>query len=289
MLMGMPGTVPRGHLPLGQVTMPRDQIVEVGCFCLFARVWPSRTTYRFAGPSRYPIAGALPRRFGWRDWRVSPDCAIVVAHTAPEPTWRTLRRLTSRRQARDAVAALRWVVAQRFRSGGGSVPLAVLDMHDTNTIRPHDLPLLRAATLYFKRELPLDPTAVFAPTLRDTDANRFRQRLRPISIGLSAERVADAPCVLPEKTVDVFFAGSTGYATAIRQAGLLQLRALQASGVRVDIADAPVPRREFLARCARAYLVWSPEGLGWDCFRHYEAAMCGAVPVINGVFRLSCG
>lgn len=261
--------------------MHRDQILEVGCFCLFARVWPSCTTFRFAGPNRYPIAGALPRRFGWRDWRISPECAAVVAYTAPEPTWRTLRRITSWPQARDAMAALKWVLAQRFRLGGGSVPLAVLDMHDTNTIRSHDLPLLRAATLYFKRELALDPTAVFAPNLDAAEANRLRGRLRPISLGLSAERVADAPCVLPDKTVDLFFAGSTDHAPAIRQAGLSQLRALRASGVRVDIADAPIPRREFLARCARAYLVWSPEGLGWDCFRHYEAALCGAVPVMN--------
>ena len=261
--------------------MPPDQILEVGCFCLFARVWPSRTTYRFAGPRRHPIAGAHPRRFTWMDWRMPADCALVVAHTPPETVWHTLRRIASRRQARDAVADLQWRAAHHWRPGRGSVPLAVLDMHDTSMIRPHDLPLLRASTLYFKRELPLDPNAVFAPKLRAEVANRLRQRLRPISLGLSAERVADAPCVLPDKAVDVFFAGSTRHAAAIRQAGISQLRALQAMGVRIDIADDPLPRREFLARCARAHLVWSPEGLGWDCFRHYEASLCGAVPVIN--------
>ena len=40
-------------------------------------------------------------------------------------------------------------------------------------------------------------------------------------------------------------------------------------------------RAEFYRRAARAWLVWSPEGLGWDCFRHYEALACGSVPVIN--------
>ena len=25
----------------------------------------------------------------------------------------------------------------------------------------------------------------------------------------------------------------------------------------------------------------SPEGLGWDCFRHYEAPACGSAPLIN--------
>ena len=261
--------------------MPPDRFLEVGCHCLVGRTWPSRTTSRCAGPSRFPIAGQFPRRVSWTDWRMSRDYALVVAHTAPEPTRRTLRRAMSPRRAGDAMAALQWVVAQRGWCGGCPVPLAVLDIHDTNAIQPHELPLLRAATLYFKRELPLDPTAVFAPKLGAAEANRLRRRLRPISLGLSAERVADAPRVLPDKTVDVFFAGSTDHAPAIRQAGLSQLRALQGLGVRVDIADAPLPRKEFLARCARAYLVWSPQGLGWDCFRHYEAALCAAVPVIS--------
>jgi hypothetical protein len=30
-----------------------------------------------------------------------------------------------------------------------------------------------------------------------------------------------------------------------------------------------------------AWLAWSPSGLGWDCYRHYEAPQCLAVPVIN--------
>ena len=27
--------------------------------------------------------------------------------------------------------------------------------------------------------------------------------------------------------------------------------------------------------------MWSPEGFGWDCFRHYEVPACGSVPLIN--------
>ena len=29
------------------------------------------------------------------------------------------------------------------------------------------------------------------------------------------------------------------------------------------------------------FFVWSPAGYGWDCFRHYEAAAVGTVPVIS--------
>jgi hypothetical protein len=39
--------------------------------------------------------------------------------------------------------------------------------------------------------------------------------------------------------------------------------------------------QEYLQRLAQAWLVWSPEGYGWDCYRHYEAAFAGSVPVIN--------
>ncbi len=38
---------------------------------------------------------------------------------------------------------------------------------------------------------------------------------------------------------------------------------------------------EYMQRMAQAWLVWSPEGFGWDCYRHYEAAFAGSVPVIN--------
>jgi hypothetical protein len=32
---------------------------------------------------------------------------------------------------------------------------------------------------------------------------------------------------------------------------------------------------------ARSWLVLSPEGYGWDCYRHYESCLAGSVPVIN--------
>jgi glycosyltransferase involved in cell wall biosynthesis len=30
-----------------------------------------------------------------------------------------------------------------------------------------------------------------------------------------------------------------------------------------------------------AWLTWSPEGLGWQCFRHYQAPLAFSVPLIN--------
>ena len=56
---------------------------------------------------------------------------------------------------------------------------------------------------------------------------------------------------------------------------------LKSQGIRVIVLDRKIERKEFLQMCAKSYLVWSPEGGGWDCYRHYEAAYAGSVPIIN--------
>ena len=50
--------------------------------------------------------------------------------------------------------------------------------------------------------------------------------------------------------------------------------------LRIDIPRTAAAE-EFYRRCAQAWIIWSPEGHGWDCFRHYEALACGSVPLIN--------
>ena len=57
--------------------------------------------------------------------------------------------------------------------------------------------------------------------------------------------------------------------------------ALRDGGVAIDAPEERLARPVFYRRAARAWLTWSPEGLGWDCFRHYEAAAGGSVPLIN--------
>ena len=38
---------------------------------------------------------------------------------------------------------------------------------------------------------------------------------------------------------------------------------------------------DYMERCAQALIVWAPAGYGWQCFRTYEAALCGAVPLLS--------
>jgi hypothetical protein len=85
----------------------------------------------------------------------------------------------------------------------------------------------------------------------------------------------------PAKTVDVFAALTLEGGTTVRNEGIKHLRKLADDGVVLDIADRRIDHAEYLERMSRAWLTWSPEGLGWDCFRHYEAPLKYSVPVIN--------
>ena len=180
---------------------------------------------------------------------------------------------------------LRWPVA---------APIVVLDLEDATTISRSNLFLLDKATLYFKRELPADYWQVFAgtahwrvPTPRFRAQKRNRERiakLRPISLGVPftvARRVVTSPPTDSEKTVDVFFAGRIRNSSTVRERGFAELLALRQDGYAIDVSDAALPLDEYLARCARAHLVWSPEGFGWQCFRTYEAAICGTAPLCS--------
>src|SRR5262249_35094315 len=81
--------------------------------------------------------------------------------------------------------------------------------------------------------------------------------------------------------VDVFFAGQIDPSSTVRGDGLAQLQALAAEGYVIDVVGDRLPFAEFARRMARAWLVWSPEGFGWQCFRHFEAPLAGSVPVIH--------
>lgn len=170
-----------------------------------------------------------------------------------------------------------------------SVPLAVLDYGDRTPILRHNHHLLKRASWYFKRELPVSREELLLGTtpwfgsadsvLRSRLYRDNQHKLIPTSLGIPDERLADVPEGPTEKTTDIFFSGRLN--SDIRRLGLHELLELARSGIRIDVPSGPLPRKEFYERCARSWLVWSPEGFGWDCFRHYEAAVCRSVPVIN--------
>jgi hypothetical protein len=168
--------------------------------------------------------------------------------------------------------------------------LVGLDMEDSPIIDNSRFRVLQHAVCYFKRELPQNPCNAFLYTTAKTEESGnalhwefFRnalEKLRPISLGVDAATCKQLSTHSAVKKTDVFFSGDLRNRVN-RQLGLKQLEGLKAEGYAIDIALERLPKEEFLRRCAQAHIVWSPEGFGWDCFRHYEIALVGSVPLMQ--------
>ncbi|MDO8283136.1 MAG: glycosyltransferase [Thermodesulfovibrionia bacterium] len=173
---------------------------------------------------------------------------------------------------------------------GGGPAIVAINLSDSPAFTVEDTDLLLSCDLYFKRELPQNVINGFINihTLRRTSIASYHflknrgaiDKLRPISVGIDPEALPDH-LVGSEKKYDLFFAGMIHPPMTVRNAGLPIIQLLKEQGLRIYHPEKPIPRELFLQKCAQSYLVWSPEGGGWDCYRHYEATMAGSVPVIN--------
>ena len=137
----------------------------------------------------------------------------------------------------------------------------IVDVGDDRRLCRTTMRLFPRHALYFKRELALADEGT---------------RVRPLSLFVPNEARMPPPL---EKDIDVFFAGDL--CNRVRQDAVAAIGSLARRDFRVFAPKHPLPYREFLTTLARAWLVLSPEGHGWDCYRHYEACLAGSVPVIN--------
>ena len=269
-------------------------IVEIGPRPYVAAAFPEEAAFFSTndaepppGPRRLRSLAELSRLLG------SAETELVVCHPNFVSPWslRHLNRnIASRRFIEGRSPVVRALAPELLRRRTPA-RLIVLDHEDLPVINRDNLFLLERCDLWFKRELPADHWRVFTKTAHaHLPTPRFRSRarhiawadkLRPLSIGLPLGADALLPLPPSEKRADVFFSGRVAGSSTLRARGLAELKALAGDGVSLDIPDAPLPQPQFYARCAAAHLVWSPEGLGWDCFRHYEAPACGSVPLIN--------
>jgi hypothetical protein len=174
--------------------------------------------------------------------------------------------------------------------------LVIIDLVDEMTIDGLDLWLLQRCDLYFKRELSQNVWTTLQRVQPPYDeynslpANpRFRQladKFRPISIGITGAHLIELREREPrkldvaKKRYDLFFAGAVEHST-VRQAGLPWLARLQEEGYAVYLSTRRIEQQLFDELLSASWLCWSPEGSGWDCYRHYEACLAGSVPVIN--------
>ncbi len=272
------------------------RILEIGEFSLFKRNLPGQTTLVFTGDNPDRLGGLDHRRFGpamlpdlLRSLRRG-DWDVVFCYPPARPIWD--RRLGAPRATAEMLHRF-----ARFHTLGVYVlkarpgyRLAVLDYEDETTIPAAALPLLDPCVAYFKRELPVDFAKAFrhsAPRYRtpgDVVADPFYRRnagkLRPLSASVAEDTARLALETRAAKTTDVFFAGSPSH-SSVRMDGFAELAALAAQGYAIDVSPGGLSKTEYLARCSRAWLTWSPEGYGWECYRHYEASLCRSVPLLS--------
>jgi hypothetical protein len=196
--------------------------------------------------------------------------------------------------------ALRWLMRHFLRlcllRRRTQAQLVVIDLVDEMTIDGRDLWLLERCDLYFKRELSQNVwTTLQRVQPRHSEYSsmpadpRFRplaDKFRPISIGITGahlielqEREPRKPDAV-KKQYDLFFAGAVEHST-VRRAGLQWLERLRQQGYAVYVSTQRIDQRQFDELLSASWLCWSPEGSGWDCYRHYEACLAGSVPVIN--------
>lgn len=269
-------------------------IVEIGPRAYVAHAYPAESLF-FATGAGGAAAGVETLRSlaGLGRALARPDVDLIVCHPGFSSPWgvRHWSRTLFSRRFLEGRAAITSPFGPQLLRRGRPAPIAVIDHEDLPVINRDNLFLLDRSALYFKRELPVDHWRVFLKTAHENlPTPRFREdprqcariaKLRPISLGLPLTAAGALPIETTEKRADVFFAGRVDGSSSVRPRGLAELRALAEQGVVVDAPERPLPQAEFYRRCAAAWLVWSPEGFGWDCFRHYEALACGSVPLIN--------
>jgi hypothetical protein len=224
---------------------------------------------------------------------------------------RELARFIYRKECSFIINFARWLIAYYVvwcvsRAKKNSIPVAVIDMVDEMVFDPRDALLLKICDCYFKRELPVNKFNAFArfkphhaeliDRVRGPEIVEMAAKLRPISLGftntkegvprIDLESRFQPPVREDEKIYDVFFSGGVDYSST-RAMGIDDLKYLEGLGYNVLILKEHIPIQEFWDLMRKSWITWSPEGLGWDCYRHYEAALVQSVPLINqgGILR----
>jgi hypothetical protein len=279
------------------------KILEIGNIPLMWAAYPQTTEFystwydeKLVDPARgrHIVSLANLPRLARR--LADPAFDLVVVHASPYAPWspRALWRTLFRRSVLAGSFPFVRGFGPELLRGRVAAPVAVVDLDDPAVIDRANKFLLDRARVYFKRELPPDYWRLFAGTLHwRLPTPRFRARarnrariakVRPISLGVPfsvLEWAAARPVAAAEKTIDVFFAGRIENSSTVRERGLAELLALRAEGYTIEVPEEALSLDAYLERCARAWIVWTPEGYGWQSFRTYEAAVCGAVSLSN--------
>jgi Glycosyl transferases group 1 len=249
------------------------KVLEVSRLGLFKELLPDGTNWIRWGnrltadepvlPDRLSLTGVARTlsRIGTRKFDLIVLPAIHPEHTDDQPKYKApLKSICQGLSRVPALPETLNLIALR------PTRCVILDINDRRYLCSTTLRLFPRCALYFKRELVLDEP-------RDSVLAR---KVKPLPLILPDERRIPVAC---EKDIDLFFAGALSNDT--RKKAVDEARSLVARGIRVVIPEEPMPYHDFMQALGRSWLVLSPEGHGWDCYRHYEACLAGSVPLIN--------
>jgi len=180
------------------------------------------------------------------------------------------------------------------------IPIALVNRSDNGRLLPGTDWFYRRCHVCFIRELhPMPELALqhlFTPTGGNPQSNKRARhitswfdphcplrrdidKLRPISLGTPVEKVKQIDPKKP-KTSDVFFAGDVNE-RGLRGRLLRELTELaQHSEFKISLRDR-LTKDEYLEAVASSHLCLSPPGMGWECWRHYEALLAGSIPLMT--------
>ena len=153
-----------------------------------------------------------------------------------------------------------------------STHIIVLDRYDCHDVLLDYLQCVKSARYYFKTNLLVEDNG---RTVHFGKCSGCCLRFLPY--WLATEKYS-----LPfsqNKDIDVFFAGDAN--SPERQYSLAALKELEQEGFKIHIARQRLDFADYLAVMSRSWLSLSPQGLGFNGFRHYESMLVGSIPLIN--------
>ena len=234
------------HVPTGATITPFGPRGERG---------PRRLAAAVAGgcSGRYDliVLPAIDFRWAYDDSRLK--CAVRALASAvlqSRPTAANVNRLLARRGA----------------------TVIILDRYDSDELLVDYLRCVSSARLYFKTNLREADRGRRYPT--GNQGGCYFDFL-PYWIAINNYQVS-FQC---KRDIDVFFAGAVNCEQ--RRASIDRVRELEGQGYRIKIVEGHLPFAEYLALMSRSWLTLSPQGYGYNGFRHYEAMLVGSVPLIN--------
>ena len=170
-----------------------------------------------------------------------------------------------------------WVV----RHGKSKTPLAVIDSRDGHYVFPWDLRLLRASTLFFKKDLMNWTRRAVLPLQNyytEKKIKPFIEKLRPMSLGLDRNMFAPHARPMKDRDIDLYMSGNEN--NPLRRLVREKCEAL-AGRYRVMALKSMVSAEEYPELLQRAKLVVCVESFGGETWRQYEVAAAGAVPLMS--------